>query len=248
MIKRISLLASILCSLSVLWMTPVYAQSGRMNSNQYRIETGNINFGSGTPTSAGYDLGTTIGQIAANEFSSSGYVVKAGFQYMHSILPFTFAISDTSIALGTLTPQTPATATSDLTVSFGGAGQYQVTAIEEGPLDTQSGGDYIPDTSCNGGAQTCTETSAHVWTSTSAYGFGYNISGEGTPADFINSTYFRPFPDEDLAEAPAVVMSSSNVTDANGETATVTYKVNISNIQAAGTYDTVIKFVATPSF
>lgn len=244
---------TLILSLSLVWIfcvivVPVHGQDGEMNSSQYRIKTGNINFGSGTPSSSNYNLGTTIGQVAANQFSSTGYVVKAGFQYIHSVVPFTFEISDTSIALGSLVPNTPSTATTDLTVSFGGAGQYQVTAVEVGPLETPSGGDSIPDTSCNGGAQTCTETSAHVWTSTSAYGFGYNVSGEGVPADFINSTYFRPFPNSLLTENPAVVMSSSAITDTNGETATITFKANISSTQAAGSYDTVVIFVATPSF
>ena len=223
-----------------------HAQDGTMRSNQFRVKTGNINFGSGAPTSTNYNLGTTVGQLAANEFSSSGYVVKAGFQYVHSIIPFTFSISDTSIDLGALTPQTASTATTDLGVSFGGAGQYQVTAVEVGPMSTQSGSETIPDTTCNGGAQTCSESSADVWDSTTAYGFGYNMSGDGVPADFTDSTYYRPFPDSTAAENPQVVMSSTNVT--KSQTATVTFKANISNIQPAGSYSTVIKFVATPSY
>lgn len=228
------------------YASPIHAQSGTMNSTQFRVKTGNINFGSGTPSSASYNLGTTVGQLAANQFSSTGYIVKAGFQYIHSIIPFTFSISDTTIELGTLTPQTPSTATADLDVSFGGAGQYQVTAAEVGPLTTQSGSDTIPDTSCNGGAQTCTESSADVWNSTSAYGFGYNMSGDGIPSDFIDGTYFRPFPDLNAAESPQVVMSSTNVTTSS--TSTITFKANISTTQAAGSYYTVVKFVATPSF
>lgn len=222
------------------------AHADEMKSVQYRIDFGNVNIGSNQETSSNYRLGTTLGQLAANQFSSSGYVVKAGFQYVHSIIPFAFSISDISIALGTLTPNTPATATTDLTVSFGGAGAYQVTAEEIGPLDTPSGSDVIIDTSCNGGGQTCTETSANVWDSASAYGFGYNMSGTGAPAGFTNATYFKRFPDALLAETPEVVMSSSNVTASS--TSTVTFKANISPVQAAGSYRTLIRFIATPSF
>lgn len=231
----------------IMGVTDVHAQEdATMRSTQYRVKFGNLNSASGTPSSSSYDLGTTLGQLAANEFSSSGYTVKAGFQYIHSIIPFTFSISDTSIEFGTLTAQTPATQTTDLQVSFGAAGEYVVTAVEIGPLDTAGGSESIPDTECNGGAQTCTETSASVWDSTSAYGFGYNVSGDGAPADFIDGTYYRPFPDSDLAENPATVMTSSNVT--TSDTATVTFKTNISATQAAGSYSTVIKFVATPSY
>jgi hypothetical protein len=225
---------------------PAQAFAVNMDSSQFRIRYSNINFGSDEGSSTNYDISTTNGQLAAKEFSSSGYIVKAGFQYWHSIIPFTFSISDTSIELGTLTPQTPSTATTILTVSFGGAGQYQVTAVEVGPLETSSGSNSIADTVCNGGAQTCTETSSNVWNSSSAYGFGYNMSGTGIPGDFTNNTYYRPFPNSLLSEAPAVVMSSSNVT--TSDQATVTFKVNISSTQAAGSYQTLVKYVATPSF
>lgn len=217
-----------------------------MDSSQYRIRYSNLNFGSTDSTSTNYSLSTTAGQLAARQFSSAGYIVKAGFQYWQSIIPFTFSISSIGIQLGTLTPQSASTATTQLTVTFGGAGQYQVTAVEVGTLRTANDVNSIPDTSCNGGAQTCTETSANVWNSSTTYGFGYNMSGQDIPGDFTNSTYYRPFADSSLGETPANVMSSTNVTSSSQ--ATVTFKANISNVQAAGSYQTLIKFTATPSF
>ena len=172
-------------------------------------------------------------------------MVKAGFQYIHSIIPFRFSISDINIDLGTLVPATPSTATTNLTVYFGGAGQYQVTAIEEGPLKTQSS-NIIPDTSCDGGANTCNESLAKVWSSASAYGFGYGMSGNDISTDFIDGTYFRPFPDRTAAESSATIMTSINV--GKNRQSTVTFKVNVSSIQPAGSYQTVINFVATPSY
>jgi len=242
--KISSVVLLLVCCFLCLMGQEVHADE--MKSVQYRIDFGNVNIGSNQENSDNYSLGTTLGQLAANEFSSSGYVVKAGFQYIHSIIPFAFSISDLSIALGTLTPNTPSTATTDLTVSFGGAGAYQVTAEEIGPLDTASGSDVIVDTSCNGGGQTCTETVANVWNSNATYGFGYNMSGTGAPAGFTNATYFKRFPDALLSETPEVVMSSSNVTTSS--TSTVTFKANISPVQAAGSYQTLIRFIATPSY
>lgn len=238
-------IAALILSLLAFTLDPHHAHAENMESSQYQLDFTNVNSGSNNQSSSSYNLGTTVGQVAAQEFSSSGYIVKAGFQYIHSIIPFTFSISDISIDLGTLSPQTPSTATTDLTVSFGGAGQYQVTAIELTPLESADGS-TIPDTSCNGGAQTCTETSADVWDSTSAYGFGYNMSGTDIPTDFLGSTYYRPFPDAESAENPAVVMNNTNVTDSS--TATMTFKANISGTQEAGSYQTIIRFVATPSF
>ncbi len=217
-----------------------------MDSSRFHIDSANVNSASGDKSSSGYKLSDTIGQTAAGQFSSTGYVVKAGFQYIHSIIPFEFSVSDINIDLGTLVPNTPSTAATVLTVGFGSAGQYQVTAEEIGPLETLSGANSIPDTSCNGGADTCTESLAKLWTSTSAYGFGYNMAGNDIPADFISSSYFRPFPDRTAVESPQVVMSSNNV--GQDRQATLTFKSNISSLQPLGSYQTVVNFVATPGF
>ena len=217
-----------------------------LSSDNYRIQLPNINMTSGRKTSPGYTLTDTVGQTAPGEYQSTGYIVKAGFQYLHSIIPFSFEISDISVDFGTLTPETPSTQTITLTVSSGGAGGYQVTAYENHPLKKQETGETIPDTSCDGGANTCTETSAKPWTQSTAYGFGYNMQGNDIPSDFLDSTYFRPFPDASQSENPAIVMSSSNV--GAGRQATMTLKVNISSTQAAGRYQNIINFVATPSY
>lgn len=216
-----------------------------MDSSRFKIESANIEIAGGNKSSTSYKLADTVGQLAAGQYSSTGYVVKAGFQYLHSIIPFRFSISDVNIDFGILVPGTPSTATTTLTVYFGGAGQYQVTAIEEGPLQTQSG-NVIADTSCDGGANTCNESLAKVWSSGSAYGFGYGMSGDDIATDFIDSTYFRPFPDRASAESPNTIMTSVNV--GKNRQSIVTFKTNVSPIQPAGSYQTVINFVATPSY
>lgn len=216
-----------------------------MESSRFKIESANTSMASGEKTSTNYKLSDTLGQIAAGEFSSSGYIVKAGFQYIKSIIPFRFTISNTNINLGTLLPNTPSTSSITLTVYFGGAGQYQVTVSEAHPLKTLSG-QSIPDTSCDGGSETCTENIAKNWTANSAYGFGYNMSGDDIPSDFSSSLKFRPFPDLSASENPVVIMSSTNV--GKNRQSTMTFKANISSIQPAGTYQTIINFIATPSF
>ncbi|MGB9707454.1 MAG: hypothetical protein ACPL1D_01745 [Microgenomates group bacterium] len=217
-----------------------------MESPLFKIESASVSNAAGEKSSTNYRLSDTLGQLAAGEFSSTGYIIKAGFQYIHSIIPFSFSISKTRIDLGTLLPNTPSTDQTVLTVSFGSSGQYQVTAQEIGPLSTLNGANFIPDTQCDGGSNTCNETLAKPWTNNSAYGFGYNMSGNDIPSDFIDSTYFRPFPDRLQNEPPAIVMSSTNV--GRNRQATMTFKVNVSSVQPAGNYQTVINFVATPSF
>lgn len=219
-----------------------------MESPRFQIDNANVNSASGDKSSSGYKLSDTIGQTAAGRFSSSGFIVRAGFQYIHSIIPFQFSISDINVNLGTLAPGMPSTATTVLTVSFGSAGQYQVTAIEEGPLKTFNGVSTIDDTTCDGGAETCDESTAKTWSSNSAYGFGYNMSGDDIPGDFTSASHYRPFPDrtEPTPEPAAVVMSSVNV--GRDRQATLTFKVNISPVQPFGSYQTVVNFVATPGF
>jgi len=240
--KTISLL--IIISLLFFIIKSVFAVN--MQSPLFKIQYGEIGIAGGNKNSETYYLSDTVGQTAAGQFNSTGYIVKAGFQYLHLIIPFRFSISNTNINFGTLIANTPQTATTVLTVSFGAAGQYQVTAIEEGKLRTLNEANNIPDTQCDGGANTCSESLAKPWTSSSAYGFGYNMTGNDVPTDFVDSTYFRPFPDRTESESPTIVMSSTNV--GKNRQATMTFKVNISPIQPAGKYQTIINFVATPSF
>ena len=220
------------------------------------------------PVDGTYNLSASLGQTAAGQFESAGYIVKAGFQYIYSKIPFTFSVSSIQANLGTLIPSTPSTASINISVSFGGAGQYVVTAAERTPLKNFTN-NPIPNTACNGGIDTCTTSLAKVWTSASAYGFGYNMTGSDIPADFINATYYRPFADLSVPENPFTVMTSTNVTQNLTPTpnptltsaplltgtprntthqSTMTFKANISPLQAAGSYFTVIHFVATPSF
>jgi len=244
--KQIKYKVILIFCLAIFVASQKVAFSDNFNSDNFRIQFGNINIGGENVDSDTYDLSISLGQSFAEKFQSDGYIVKAGFQYINSIIPFSFSISDTSIDFGTLTVDTPSTQSTTLTVSFGGAGQYQVTGIEETPLETFDGSNSIPDTSCDGGASTCTISSAKPWTSSTKYGFGYNMTGDDISADFTNSTYFRPFPDRSSADSPEVLMSSSNV--GRSRESIVTFKVNISNLQTAGTYRSIISFTATPSY
>lgn len=234
-------------SVAIILCLSVLAQSARaqdtIRSPSYEITWPNINMGAGLPSSDTYKLGITTGQTAPGLYSSTGYKVRAGFQYIHSIIPFAFSISDISIEFGTLTPGTPTTQTNTLTVSVGGAGGYTVKASENKPL-TSDANATIPDTTCDAG--NCSQTTAGVWAQNTTYGFGFNMSGTDKPADFVDSTYYRQFADRNSGETAQTVMSGTNV--GKDKQATVTYKVNISNTQAAGTYRNIIMFVATPTF
>lgn len=228
------------CTLIVFCAIPVLAQE-KVESANYRIIFPNFNSGAGIPTSTNYNLNTTLGQTAPGLFTSAGYITKSGFQYIHSIIPFSFSVSDIQKNFGLLTPDTPSTMTSTLTVSAGGAGGYSVKASENKPLT--SGTDTIIDTLCD---TSCSETAAAVWTSTTKYGFGFNMTGDDISTDFINNTYFRQFADRNSGETQKTIMSSVNV--GRQRVATITYKANISGVQSAGIYQNVIMFTAIPGY
>lgn len=218
-----------------------------MDSSNYRLEWTNLNMTSGKKTSPGTGniITDTVGQTAAGKYSSSGYIVRAGFQYIYSIIPFSFTVSKTSISFGSLSPDTPSTQSATLTVSSGSAFGYQVTAIEDDQL-RKSASVYISDTQCDNALDPCTATNAKVWVLATRYGFGYNMTGTDIPATFTDSTYYRPFPSRTDGGSAAIVMTGTNV--GQNKQSTITYKVNISNTQEAGAYQNIINFVATPSY
>lgn len=218
-------------------------QAVNMESDHYQIQWGNINIGSGKPDNENYSLGITMGQIAPGLYSASGYKVRAGFQYIQTIIPFSFTISDVAINLGSLIAQSPSTDANTLTVRAGGAGGYQVLAYENHPLKIHQGAE-IPDTLCDNG--NCTEASAEVWSQNTTYGFGFNINGNDTPSDFVDTTYFRQFANDEDNEIHQTVMEKTGVTSQSQ--ATVTYKVNISGSQEAGQYETGIVYIAIPTY
>lgn len=216
-----------------------------LKSPTFEIQMSTINITGGNKSSATYKLADTVGQTFQGQFDSAGYVIKAGFQYINTLVPFSFKISNLDIDFGSLTPGTPSTLSNTLTVTTGSAFGYSVKAIEDHPLRLLSGATTIPDTACDL-ATPCITTDANAWADNARFGFGYNMQGaDVNTADFVNSTYFRPFPIENI-DTPMTVMSRGGV--ATSSAATVTYKINIAGSQAAGTYQNAIQFIAIPSF
>ena len=227
---------------------PIIAQ--HFSSSSYNIDWGNFNITSGSKTSANYSLTDTVGQNAPGPYTSNGYALKSGFQYIYDTFnQFSFSIDNLSIALGSLTPDIGTTGSNILTVTTPSGHGYQVTAQENHPLSLSSG-TTIPDTKCDSG--TCTATFSDVWTSSSAYGFGFNAIGInssgvatniGTSSYFTDSTYFRPF--APLGSAQIIVSENLPV---KNHSARITYKANISSLQSAGNYQNSIIFTAVPKY
>lgn len=240
-----TLVAACLLATGASAVRPALAE--RLESDSYVIQFGNFNVTSGEKSNDNYKVTDTVGQTGAGpygQYGVSGYFVGGGFQYIYQIKEFRFRISKLQIDFGELTPNFHATDSHTISISTRGQG-YKVYAYESHPLqNNQDSAETIPNTSCNTG--TCTSTTAGVWTTQTIPGFGFNVSGAGVPADFINTTYFRPFANAAAAQPMQIVMSSPNI--AINETATITYKAGITGNQAAGEYSTHIIFVAVPSY
>ena len=223
----------------------VFADDLKSPTFEIQMSTINITGGNKSNLSGTINLADTVGQTFQGRFDGSGYVVQAGFQYINTIIPFTFKISNLDIDFGSVVPGVVSTRSNVLTVTTGSAYGYSVKAIEDHPLKQSGNTTTIPDTSCDL-ATPCIKTNADVWSDIARFGFGYNMAGSDVDAtDFINSNYYRPFPVENT-DQPVVVMSKNGV--ATSSAATVTYKININANQAAGTYQNAIQFIAIPSF
>ncbi len=222
-------------------------RAANMSSSNYKIIFGTVNSGGNNTGSNNYKLAISLGQVAAERFTSAGFIVKAGFQYVRTLYPFYFSISDTTIDFGTLLPGDPVTRPFTLTVRSRSQG-YDVLGIEQTKFMRLFSSDIIADTSCNGGGETCSETLAKLWDSPSAYGFGFNVQGEDAAPDFTSTDHYRPFPATTDGEDPYYVMTSEIVGTDPERQATVTLKAHINATQAAGSYQTVLVFIAYPKY
>jgi len=152
-----------------LFKTAVFSET--MSNTWYKIIWGNFNMASGNPSNTSYKVTFTAGQTAPGLYTGTNYKVKAGFQYVYTLFPFSFSITNHNIDFGIITPANPVTRTSTLSVNNKSAGGFIVTATESGQLSSPATGGIIPDTTCDSG--TCTEVTAGAWVSSLAYGFGY---------------------------------------------------------------------------
>jgi hypothetical protein len=213
------------------------------DSASYHIDWGNFNMTSGKKTSDNYQLTDTVGQNAPGKFTSTGYTVKAGFQYIYdSMEKFSFTISDIDLDFGSLAPNVGSTQTNTVTITTPSGKGYEILAIANHQLQTINSS-TIPNTSCD---TSCSISTSDVWTQSNKHGFGFNATGDGTSSYFTDSTYYRPFASTFQGQQPIIFMSeNSAVTD---HSALITYKINISPYQPAGTYQNLINLIAIPKY
>ena len=153
----------------------------RMGSDSYEFVFTNINMGGRTTGSPNYTLDMSLGQTVAKRWEENGYIVRAGFQYIHILYPFSFELSDTTLDFGTLIPGTPVTEQLTATITHRGQG-YEVMVYQDHKLQTFDGNTWIEDTACDN--PYCDADTAESWISSAVYGFGYNVTGHDVSAGF----------------------------------------------------------------
>jgi hypothetical protein len=216
------------------------ASAQTMSNDQYKIKMGNFNAASGLATGSA-KLNFELGETAPGLYSGSNYKVRAGFQYIKTNIPFSFALTPSTVDFGVVSPNNPVTRTSELTVSNGSANGYTVT-ISADRQPTSGEGNVIPATTCDNGD--CSENKASLWTSTLAYGFGFrcdNINGKECEASFLEN-YYKPLP---ISPSSKIIMSGGI---GKNKKSNAVYKVNISPSQQPGVYRNNITFIAAPTF
>jgi len=237
MIKLYLVTSFLLLVTSFLLPFSVFAQ--HFESSNYNIDWGNFNMTSGKKTSTNYSLTDTVGQNAPGEYTKTGVKLKSGFQYIYPFDIFSFSIDNLEIDFGSLTPGVATTAVSTLNTTTPSGQGFQITASESSPLRTASGIN-IPD--ITGDNNLASESVSDLWQNATTYGFGFNAN----TAYFSSNNHFRQFANQNTSETPQI-FDSSNIPVKNHQTI-VTYKINISSIQAAGTYQNYIIYTATPKY
>ena len=208
------------------------------------MQMGNFNFLSGSTSSSSYDLHETGGELAIGQSDSASYTVKSGFEYVRTLIPFSFTLSQNYIDFGTINPQTFYTDALSINVTSGAAFGYKVTSIQNHRLENQDySGIYMPNTV--GDSATITPTVQGVWVNTNTYGLGYTLSNiTGTDASFTSG--YRSFSDSSLLESPITVMSNNGAVPESE--VSVTYKLNVDPIQQNGEYQNIVTYTMTATF
>jgi|CXWL01.1.fsa_nt_gi hypothetical protein len=224
--------------------SPAFA--GELSGGNYIIKMGTINISGGKKSSESFRLTDTVGQTIQGQFERTGFRINAGFAYNLSREPFSFILSKNAVDFGAIKPGSFAKDVIVLAANGAGAYGYHISVIENHPLQTTDGKISLPDTSCDP-SDKCTPTHASPWTSSVAYGFGYNLSGDDIDqSEFTDPTMFRPFADNTVNQDPIVIMSHQG----KGKKANtrLTFQINVPPSQSSGAYQNTIQFIALPSF
>ncbi len=149
----------------------------------------------------------------------------------------------TTVPFGTLSTNTFKKGCHNLTISTNAGDGYSITSQETDQL-TNSGGDIIPDTTCDTGS--CSESTGGAWATASNNGFGHTCFGSDCVAAYSSGVNYRQF--ASIADSETAQVMQSNTGPVNNSTSTVVYQISVSATQAAGDYSNTVVYIATAQF
>lgn len=161
--------------------------------------------------------------------------------------------SATTVPFGTINSDAFYDACQNLTVGTNAAGGYATTV--KTTVRPTSGPNTISEGTCDGG---CSDTTAAAWATATNNGYGYCLKDEvgdgavtsgwsGTNECGDGTQFFKTINRVDATESGQSIMASTVATSTNDQTE-IGYRIAVGAGQAAGTYTTVIIYVATPTF
>lgn len=226
---------------------PVFAHAQSLD-----IENDTINQMGQEKESENYKVNDALGQTTSGEILGDNFKIQSGTMY-YDMIPLSFTISNTVVDFGMLTPKTPSTGGSDITVITNSPEGYRVTVHETTPLKLKNvtGTTRIPYGSANGDDlpfNSITESSQGNWNDyNTQFGFGFTVANL-TGADATFTSGYREFADYSFSETPQEIMSKNGSTPETGASVRVTYQVNVDDIQPAGTYENTIVYILTATY
>lgn len=177
---------------------------------------------------------TQFDDSAAQDKPDSQPLVKSSGSY-------TFAISESVMDFGQITPTNPLTRKN--IVNINSNERYFLKTYENHQL-ASSQGETIPDTTCDGG--NCTEQTPDIWKSVISYGFGFNCQSDknNCDEDFLSDNSFSQFANKSRNEPYNSLLSGAS----GANQLELTYKLNISSQQKPATYSNTVTLLLLPSY
>ncbi len=179
-------------------------------------------------SSSNYKLTGELAPVLGSA-TSTNYKVDVGFPATTGGT-ISLSLDNANVSLGSITPGTPATGTTTVTVTTNAINGYAL-AIQKNRLLTHTVGDTIADVS---GSISLPD----VWSGT---GFGFTVtSGTSLEAKWGSGSNFAAIPTQ-LSTAAHTVVQALTAPD----NTIFTYKVNVSATQRPGSYSTIVDYIAT---
>lgn len=236
MAKKILKLFSIILSLTTNYYL-LTTNSYGLESPRFRIEQEKIQIDVQKSSEDTYTIAQTWDEETYRTFLQKGYAVKNestfGSSISHGLLKFA-SIGKQKVFTDSIKIEV-----------FPSEFAYEVTVLQEYPLRGSSK-NTISNTRCDNENAPCNISLAKRWSSDRSYGFGYSLSGDDIPNDFLSQDFYRVFPN-DSSDQPSMTIMSAIHAESKRESH-MRFKLNIAPSIPEGTYETIIDFVALPDY